>query len=109
MDLTKGFSPTSEQMIIITNLLTENPDLYLRISLPMLCLLLILAVMIFVGVRGNKMYMHHCIHMVQEVKEANLADTPGMTLDAKGGVNVSIAVCLFVCYFILVNVVPLLI
>ena len=108
MDLTRGFSPTSEQMIIITNLLTESPELYLRISLPMLCLLLILAVMIFVGVRGNKMYMNHCVRTVREVKRANVAENPNMTLNVKGGVNPSIAACMFVCYFILVNVVPLL-
>ncbi len=108
MDLTKGFSPTSEQMIIISQLMTEDPSLYLKICLPMLCLLLLLALMIFVGVRGNKMYMNHCVRMVRQVKAANLSDEPNMTLDAKGGVNTSIAICMFVCYFLLVNVVPLL-
>ena len=71
-------------------------------------LLLMLAVMIFVGLRGNKMYMKHCVRTVRQVKAANLADEPNMTLDARGGVNPSIAVCIFVCYFLLVNVVPLL-
>lgn len=108
MDVTQGFSPTSEQMIVITQRMTEEPGLYLQISLPMLCLLLMLAVMIFVGVRGNKMYMKHCVRTVRRVKAANLADEPNMTLDAQGGVNVSVAVCMFVCYFLLVNVVPLL-
>ena len=108
MDATRGFAPTNEQMIVITQLLTENPRMYLDICLPMLCLLLMLAVMIFVGLRGNKMYMKHCVRTVRQVKAANLADEPNMTLDARGGVNPSIAVCIFVCYFLLVNVVPLL-
>lgn len=109
MDVTGSFAPTSEQMIVISQLLTENPSLYLKICLPMLCLLLLLAIMLFTGIRGNKMYMNHCIRTVREVKAANLADYPNMTLDAKGGVNPSIAVCMFVCYFLLVNMVPLLI
>lgn len=108
MDASRGFAPTNEQMIIISQLLAENPRMYLEICLPMLCLLLMLAVMIFVGMRGNKMYMKHCIRTVRQVKAANLADEPNMTLDARGGVNPSIAVCIFVCYFLLVNVVPLL-
>ncbi|MCI9256380.1 RING finger protein [Acutalibacter sp.] len=108
MDVTRGFAPTSEQMIVISQLLTENPALYLKICLPMLCLLLLLALMLFTGIRGNKMYMNHCIRTVRQVKAANLADYPNMTLDAKGGVNTSVAVCMFVCYFLLVNVVPLL-
>lgn len=108
MDLAQGFAPTNEQMLVITQLIGEDPSMYLKICLPMLCLLLMLAVMIFVGVRGNKMYLHHCVRTVRAVKSANLADYPDMTLDAKGGVNNSIAVCMFVCYFLLINVVPLL-
>ena len=45
MDVTRGFAPTSEQMIVISQLLTENPALYLKICLPMLCLLLLLALL----------------------------------------------------------------
>ncbi len=109
MDAARGFAPTSEQMIILSQLLTENPSLYLKLCLPMLCLLLLLGLMLFTGIRGNKMYMNHCIRTVRKVKATNLADYPNMTLDAQGGVNPSIAVCMFVCYFLLVNVVPLLI
>ncbi len=108
MDVTRGFSPTHEQMIVISQLMTEDPRLYLHVCLPMLCLLLMLAVMLFVGVRGNKMYLRHCVRTVRQVKSADLSSEPNMTLDARGGVNPSVAVCMFVCYFILVNVVPLL-
>ncbi|MCI8385567.1 MAG: DUF2628 domain-containing protein [Acutalibacter sp.] len=108
MDITKGFAPTNEQMIVISQMMAQEPGLYLKICLPMLCLLLMLAVMLFVGIRGNRMYMNHCVRTVRRVKAANLSDEPNMTLDAQGGVNVSVAVCMFVCYFLLVNVVPLL-
>lgn len=109
MDISQGFSPTSEQMLALTAILSENPLLYFQISLPLICLTLILIIMIVVGIRGNKMYMKHCIGMVRKVKSANVANDPTMTLDIKGGVNVSIAICMFVCYFVLVNIVPLLI
>lgn len=108
MDITQGFSPTNEQMLAITQLMMNDPMLYLRISLPLLCLLLMLVVMIVVGVRGNKMYMRHCIRTVGQVKAQNQGQDPSLALQARGGVNIAIAVCMFVCYFILVNVVPLL-
>ncbi len=108
MDISQGFSPSSEQMLVISQLMGEDPVIYLKVCLPLICLVLMLAVMIFLGVRGNKMYMNHCVRKVREVKSANLADEPQMTLDNLGGVNTSIAVCMFVCYFLLVNVVPLL-
>ena len=109
MDMTRGFYPTIEEMVVISQMLSKDPGLYLEICIPMLCLLLMLVVMIFCGVRGNKMYMKHCVKMVRTVKAANVGDSPNMTLDSRGGVNTSIAVCMFVCYFLLVNVVPMLI
>ena len=108
IDATAGLALTNEQLLVLSQLISEDPSSYLKLLLPMICLLLMLAVMIFIGVRGNKMYMRHCVSMVRTVKSANLADDPTMTLDQKGGVNTSVAVCMFVCYFLLVNVVPLL-
>lgn len=108
IDISAGLNLTNEQLLVISQLITEEPSVYLELCLPMLCLLLMLALMIFIGVRGNKMYMRHCIATVRRVKSANLEDQPTMTLDQKGGVNTSVAVCMFVCYFLLVNVVPLL-
>lgn len=108
MDLTKGFSPTNEQMLAITQIISGDPVMYLEISLPLLCLLAMLAVMIVTGVRGNKMYMRHCVRSVRRIKARGSEGETTVTLEARGGVNVSIAVCMFVCYFLLVNVVPLL-
>lgn len=103
-----GMGLTNEQLLVISQLIAEEPSLYLQLCLPMMCLLLMLALMIFIGVRGNKMYMRHCIVTVRRVKAADLSAEPNMTLDQKGGVNTSVAVCIFVCYFLLVNVAPLL-
>ncbi len=109
MDITQGFSPTNEQMLAISQLVANDLTMYVKISLPLLCLLAMLAVMIVVGVRGNKMYMRHCVRQVRQIKEqGGQGEGVSVTLEAKGGVNVSIAVCMFVCYVLLVNVVPLL-
>lgn len=108
IDASAGLGLTNEQLLAISQLITEEPSVYLELCLPMLCLLLMLVVMIFTGVRGNKMYMRHCVRTVRRVKAADLKDQPNMTLDQQGGVNTSVAVCMFVCYFLLVNVVPLL-
>jgi len=68
-----------------------------------------LVVMIVVGVRGNKMYMRHCVRCVREIRqEPGAGGGAALTLEEKGGVNTAIAVCMFVCYFLLINVVPLL-
>ena len=104
MDTTQLVYPSNEQMIAITQILMEDPKLYLYLFLPWLCLLGMLIVMIIIGIRGNKMYMRHCIRTVQQVKVSGNDGDPNMTLDSKGGVNTSIAICLFVCYMIVVNI-----
>ena len=108
MDISQGFSPTNEQLLAISQMMANDPILYLKISLPLLCLAGIFVIMVVVGVRANKLYMRHCVRTVRQVK----ADTPGreapLALELRGGVNVPVAVCMFVCYFLLVNVVPLL-
>ncbi|MGI6256147.1 MAG: RING finger protein [Acutalibacter sp.] len=99
--------PTNDQIMAMSRVLMETPIYYLYLLLPMLCLAGMLAVMIVVGVRGNKMYLRHCVRTIQEVKGSAGDGDPSNTLDAKGGVNTSIAICIFVCYLIVVNI-PLL-
>ena len=62
--------------------------------------------MIIAGVKGNKWYMGHCIRTAQAVKGDKSLQDPNKALDQKGGVNVPIAVCMFVCYLLIVNLVP---
>lgn len=109
MDLTQGFWPTYEQQLAMSQLASREPSLLLKLCLPFLCLVAMLIVMIVTGVRGNKMYMRHCVRSVRQIKEGQSAEgDASVTLEARGGVNVAIAVCMFVCYFLLMNVVPLL-
>lgn len=106
MDITQGFSPTSDQMIAITNILANEPGTYFQIALPLICLVCMLIVMIIVGIRGNKMYMKHCIKVVQEAKltEAKSHESADAIMGTKGGVNVPIAICLLVSYMLISNI-----
>lgn len=60
------------------------------------------AMMIFVGVRGNRMYMKHCIRSVKRIKDKNLStDELEKQLSTKGGINTPLAMILLLCYVII--------
>ena len=103
IDVTQTLYPTYEQQLAMSQILMQNPWQMFCMFLPGIILLCMLAVMIVVGIRGNKMYMRHCIRTARKVKAAGNDGDPNMTLDAKGGVNAPIAICLFVCYILIVN------
>lgn len=98
---------TNDQMIVLSRLMMEDPMNIFLLFLPFLFLIGILVVMIVVGVRGNKMYMRHVVETVRKVR-ANQGDgDPDMTLSARGGVNVAVAVSIGVAYFLISNFLPL--
>lgn len=98
--LTASFAPNNDQMLAITELLMKDPVLYLKLSLPLICLTAMLVVMIIIGVRGNKMYLSHCVKTVRSIKASPQGSDLSVALEARGGVNTSIALCLFACYMI---------
>lgn len=86
---------------ILTQYLTDNPMQYLLFCTPLICYALMLAIMIFTGVRGNRMYMNHCIRTVQDIKRTTLNESDSaMVYATRGGVNTAVAFCLLACYFI---------
>ena len=103
MDLTTQAGITTEQSIVISQLLAQDPLSLFCFYLPLVIVAAMLVVMLIVGFRGNKMYMRHCVRTVRKVKATGNDGDPNNTLDARGGVNTSIAVCLFVCYMLIVN------
>lgn len=104
IDLTQATYPTYEQQVAMSQLLMEDPTQMVLMFLPWTFLLGILVVMIVVGIRANKMYLRHCVRTVRKVKATGNDGDPANTLDARGGVNVAVAVCLFVCYMIVLNI-----
>lgn len=99
LDLSQGLDPSSPQWMALTELLMAHPADYLKIALPTLCLGVVLIFRIILGIRGNRMYMEHCIRTARQVKTEGHEGDPNMTLDGRGGVNTAIAVCLGICYF----------
>lgn len=100
---------TSDQIMTLSMLAAQDPASYFKILLPYLVLGANLIVMIIVGVRGNKMYLKHCVSTVQILKAMEEDGDPNMTLDAKGGVNSMASLCVAICYVVIRMVVPLLI
>lgn len=107
IDLGQSLGLTSEQIMTISTLAAQDTSSYFKILLPYLVLAATLVVMIVIGVRGNKMYLNHCVSTVQIVKIVQEDGDPNMTLDAKGGVNAMAALCVAMCYFIIRMFVPL--
>lgn len=90
-----------QQMAFAALLAAEGPLALFQFYLPVILAACMLAVMVVVGFKANKMYMRHCIRTVRQVKGSGGDGDPANTLDARGGVNTSIAVCMAVCYMIL--------
>ncbi len=108
IDLSQATAFTNEQILAISNLAAQDTWNMIRISSPFLMLLAILAVMIFVGLRGNKMYMNHCVAAIQIWKIEAEDGEPLVSLDDKGGVNSMVSLCVVLCYFVVRTLVPLL-
>lgn len=70
-----GVSSSDLSYVQLANLLSQylmdNPSQYLLFCLPLLCSALMLGIMIFVGVRANRMYLNHCVRTVQEIKSVS--------------------------------------
>ena len=92
---------TDEQTQAISALAMQNSWDMFKIMSPFLVLLLIFICMIVVGVRGNKMYLKHCISTVRTVKEQGADGDPEMTLQAQGGVSPTIALIVAIVFFVL--------
>ena len=101
-----GVSSSDLSYVQLANLLSQylmdNPSQYLLFCLPLLCSALMLGIMIFVGVRANRMYLNHCVRTVQEIKSVSNTETDlSAEYTARGGVNVVVTFCLLACYMIL--------
>ena len=98
----------SADIMALSNLAAQDPMVYLKIISPVLILFAMLAVMIVVGVRGNRMYLKHCVETAREVQLAERFDDPNVTYLARGGVNSMAALCFAICYMMLRTFLPLL-
>ena len=107
VDINSNTAVTMAEMQELTKLLMENPMDYLKFASSTLCLLGMLIIMIIVGIRGNKMYMKHCIRTIKEIQDEHSSSDAktdiNTEIESRAGVNVAIGVCMFVCYLIMSN------
>lgn len=74
--------------------------------LPSILYLIQLAIMIFVGVMGNRLYFKHCIKKINAAKKTTTTENEYYNkLNQTGGVNTPLAICLLICY-IIINSLP---
>lgn len=101
VDITAAY-PTMEQSMQFMSLLMEQaPWQIFIVWVPALLELTRFVIMLFVGFNGNRMYMNHCIRKIQTIRSENPAQEDyAAHLRLHGGVNISLAICLLVCYMI---------
>lgn len=86
---------------VLAQYLMDRPTEYLIFCSPLLCYGLILVIMIVVGIRGNKMYMNHCVRTIQGIKRTCTNENDSeIAYTNRGGVNTAVVFCLLACYFI---------
>lgn len=82
----------------------------LILVLPFLCSMGRLVIMLIIGFTGNKLYCKHCIQKVQHIQEStSIPDEQALQFQQQGGVNTALAVCMLVCYVILMCIPQLII
>lgn len=104
VDVSQGLQFFSDDMYLITEVFVANKRLYLQFALPVICFILLFITMIYCGVTANKVYMKHCLKTLNTVKAKKLpAEAETALVTEKGGINMGIAVCMLICYFIITN------
>jgi hypothetical protein len=84
-------------------LFTLPPLKIFLICLPSLIFFIQLIIMFVVGFLGNKLYCQHCIDTIHGIASENLSPADyTVQLQSRGGVNTSLAVCLLICYMIII-------
>ena len=104
VDISSYPSMSATQLQQVISILMENPADYLKAISPLICMAGILIIMIVIGIRGNKMYMKHCIKTAKKIKNNSSITNVNDEINSHGGVNTGIAICMFVCYAIVSNI-----
>ena len=59
-------------------------------------------IMVLVGLRGNRMYMNHCLKTIHKIRTEQLPDAEyNVQLQTQGNVNIPLSICLLICYLII--------
>ncbi|XOQ44797.1 MAG: Prokaryotic RING finger family 1 [Clostridium sp.] len=96
-------TPNDAQMERLMVLLAQMPPYKLFLMMvPTLIVIVQLILMFIFGFSGNRMYFKHCMNKIRTIRQKNTRPAEiAVRMQEEGGVNVSIAVCMGICYLIL--------
>jgi DNA-directed RNA polymerase subunit RPC12/RpoP len=99
-------SITYDQIRQASELLAQKPpEQVLLFCIPPIITLIQLIIMIVVGIYGNRWYLKHCIDTISQIHEETKNPTEvAIQLQEQGGINTPLAICLLICYMILMYI-----
>nr|WP_319488530.1 RING finger protein [uncultured Caproiciproducens sp.] len=97
-------SPTYSQLLQVSELIAQQPvQQILLFCVPTFIAIIQIIIMLIVGFNGNKWYLKHCISKIEQIhQETPEATRAAIRLQEQGGVNTSLAICLLICYMIVI-------
>lgn len=96
--------PSYEELMKVTQLLyqLDTGSIFLLFT-PLLTLAIRGIIMLYCGFAGNRLYYQHSVESIRHIKEEYpITEDYDKALQEKGGVNVSLALCLLICYSIII-------
>ncbi len=99
-------SITYDQIWQASALLAQKPpEQILLFFIPPIITIIQFAIMIIVGIYGNRWYLQHCIDTIHQIQgETKNPTEVSILLQEKGGINTPLAFCLLICYMILMYI-----
>ena len=96
-------TPSNEQIEKLMGLISGLPGYQLfLLMVPTLVFFVQLVLMLVFGFSGNRMYLRHCVSRVGGIlHRTSRPAEAAVQMQEEGGVNLSLAVCLGICYLIL--------
>ena len=72
--------------------------------LPMLLSSLRMLIMLFCGLRANRIYYNFCAKTIREIKQEEKEEDVNKTLEARGGVNLPMAISFFAAFIVIYEI-----
>lgn len=98
-----SLTPSNEQVDKLMALIAKLPAYQMHLMMvPVLVFFTQLILMFIFGFSGNRMYLKHCIGKISAIQKGTSRPSDvAIRMQEEGGVNISLAICLGICYLIL--------
>lgn len=99
-------SPNYNQIVKMADLLLQMPaGKIILFFIPTVISAINLTIMIVVGINANKWYLRHCVDKARTIQASAQSPTEReIRFQEQGGVNTGLAICLLVCYMIVMYI-----